>query len=377
MPNYKTHITWSSIAGVGLGLTARVFYNVSISQAVLGGVLCSLGGVLPDVDSDTSTSYQRCISTIAGVSVLLLASRLSDFALESESVVTTCAAVYFIIVYVVGGIVKKLTRHRGMCHSIPFAVIAGELIFILSSGTTQLRLFKAASIFFGVLIHLFLDELNSFSVSGTASGSRNRDYYQSNSYMSNGYGNTYNNRGKKSKKRKNLVIPAVRVKNSFGTALKLIDYKHLGTTIIFYVVAAFLGHCAMGVQDFLARMGDVDQAEIQGTAAVERVKRIYPKQFDLAVVQWVAENKLTLSPGQDDNKKWHELEQMLAIGEDAVKEKKKEESRSSFLRQHSPSDESYDNNDEEIVSLLDVINWNSLNQSESNSTNSYNEGERR
>ena len=359
MPGYQTHITWSSAAGVGLGCVAKLFYNVSVPQAVFGGVLCALGGVLPDIDSDTSKAYRRCITTISGTCVLLLASRLRDFNLEPEGVVTTCAAVYFFIVYVIGGVVKKMTVHRGMFHSIPFAVIAGELIFILSSGTTQLRLFKAASIVIGVLIHLTLDEINSVSVlDGGGSSSRYRnsnDAYNSYDYNSSkGYGRSYGNRRTSYRRKKRFQI--VRIKNSFGTALKLIDYKHMSTTIIFYVVAAFLGHCAMGVQDFLADMGDVDQAEVHGRLAVERIKRIYPKQFDLSVVQWVAENRLVLSPGQEDNEKWRELEELLAIGD--------EKKDSGSIKKGSQRSKAQDDATEEKVSLLDVINWDSMNNQE-------------
>ncbi len=365
MPGYKTHITWSSIAGVGLGSIAHLFYGVSLPQSIFAGALCSLGGVLPDVDSDTSRAYERCITTISGTCVLLLASRLRDFSLEPEGVVTTCAAVYFFIVYVIGAVVKKLTIHRGMCHSIPFAIIAGELIFILSAGDTELRLFKSFAIVLGVMIHLFLDEANSFAMGGSSSSSsRDRDDY--------GYGNDYYEQdahyGKRSRfgysrnrrttrKTKKRRFQPIRVKKSFGTAIKLIDYKHMGTTIIFYVVAAFLGHCAMGVQDFLQKMGDVDQAEIQGMLSVNRVKRLYPTQYDLSVVQWVAENNLVLTPGQDGNKKWTELEELLAIGADANTEKSasKARSKSKNAPEEAPED---------VVSLMDVINWNSLSAEE-------------
>ncbi len=361
MPGYQTHITWSSAAGAGLGCFAKLFYDVSIPQAVFGGVLCALGGVLPDIDSDTSRAYKRCITTISGTCVLLLASRLRDFNLEPEGVVTTCAAVYFFIVYVIGGVVKKLTVHRGMFHSTPFAVIAAELIFILSSGTTQLRLFKSASIALGVLIHLTLDEINSFSVLDR--GNSNNRYHSSNSaydFYNDNSSKRYGSNGNRSKNyRRKKRFQIIRVKSSFGTALKLIDYKHMSTTVMFYVVAAFLGHCAMGVQDFLANMGDVDQAEVHGRLAVERVKRYYPKQFDLSVIQWVAENHLVLSPGRENNEKWRELEELLVIGDDG---KNKITSPTNSRRASEQ-----ENSEEEKVSLLDVINWDSMNNQEEKS----------
>ena len=361
MPGYKTHITWSSVAGVGLAGVARLVYNVPLHQAVFGGLLCSLGGVLPDIDSNNSRAYRRCIATISGTSVLLLANRLRDFNLEPEAVVITCVAVYFFITYVVGGVVQKFTVHRGMCHSIPFAIIASEIIFILSSGSMQLRLFKAASIFIGVLIHLMLDEFNSIRIlDNSRSSPRYRNSNASYDY-SNGYETDYGRRRSsyENQTRKKGRFQIVRIKRSFGTALKFIDYNRMGTTIAFYVIAAFLAYSAMGVPDFLAKMGSVDQVENQGRMAVERVKRSYPKQYELSVIKWVAENRLVLSPGQENNKKWLELQELLAIDQN------KPETASTEVNDSNYS-ETQDNADqvpaEETVSLLDVINWNSMNQ---------------
>lgn len=365
MPDYKTHITWSTVAGIGLGCVAKQFYGVSITQAVFGGVLCSLGGVLPDIDSNTSRAYQRCITTISGTCVLLLASRLRDFSLEPEGVVTTCAAVYFFIIYVIGGFVKKITIHRGMCHSIPFAVISGELIFILTSGSTELRLFKAFAIFLGTMIHLLLDEFNSFTV-GSSSRRQNEDVYYDVTDPYNPKGKV-NSRNKTSSYRKKK-LPLVRIKNSFGTAFKLIDYKHMGTTIIFYIVAAFLGHCAMGVQSFLEKIGD-NQSTIQGMTAIEHVKRVYPQEYELSVVRWIAENNLVLTPGNPDNEKWHELKSLLAIGSGAINTKEidsAEKKSSLFNSQNKTTENESSQETKEVVSLLDVINWNSLNQGKTN-----------
>jgi exopolysaccharide biosynthesis WecB/TagA/CpsF family protein len=116
-----------------------------------------------------------------------------------------------------------------MCHSLVFGLIAAEIVFILSSGDTQLRLFKAASIFFGVLVHLTLDEVYSVETSGARAG------------KSRSGGRT------------------IYLKNSFGTALKLIDYKHMHSTIAFYVAALLLGNCALNVQEAIARFENAEQ----------------------------------------------------------------------------------------------------------------------
>ena len=334
MPGYNTHITWSSVAGVGLGLVARTVYNVSLPQAAFGGVLCALGGVLPDVDSDSSRAFQRCMSTVSGAFSLLLANRLSFFDIADEGVVMISAFAYFFIFYAIGGFVKKATAHRGMCHSIPFGVIAAEVIFILSAGSTQLRLFKAACIFFGVMIHLTLDELASVNLIRESSPSRKSNSYYSNSYGSNRSGY---------QKQNSSSSGGMRIKKSFGTGLKLIDFNHMGTTIAFYVVAAILGQTAMHVQETLDNLGDTNSNAMRGVAAVDRVRAAYPMQYDLSVVKWVAENDLVLAPSSEDNKKWLELQDVLTIS-------------------NKPPEGAAADAETGAVSLLDVVNWDSVNE---------------
>ena len=341
MPGYQTHIGWSSAVGAGLASVAHLIYDVSLPQSVFAGALCALGGVLPDVDSDSSRSFQRCLSTVAGVFSLVLASRLRDFSMTAESVVMIGATAYFLIFYVGGKIVKSCTVHRGMCHSLVFGLIAAEIVFILSSGDTQLRLFKAASIFFGVLVHLTLDEVYSVETSGKRAG------------KSRSGGRT------------------IYLKNSFGTALKLIDYKHMHSTIAFYVAALLLGNCALNVQSALARFENAEQRKaLQGKAAVDRVRLIYPTQFELSAVQWVAENDLVLSPGSEDNPKWLELETLLALGQNRDAQNGADGTANSAdagASEESSAPEIVDETGRRRpVSLLDVVNWNSRQSAEKN-----------
>ena len=251
------------------------------------------------------------------------------------------ATAYFLIFYVGGKIVKSCTVHRGMCHSLVFGLIAAEIVFILSSGDTQLRLFKAASIFFGVLVHLTLDEVYSVETSGKRAG------------KSRSGGRT------------------IYLKNSFGTALKLIDYKHMHSTIAFYVAALLLGNCALNVQSALARFENAEQRKaLQGKAAVDRVRLIYPTQFELSAVQWVAENDLVLSPGSEDNPKWLELETLLALGQNRDAQNGADGTANSAdagASEESSAPEIVDETGRRRpVSLLDVVNWNSRQSAEKN-----------
>ncbi len=59
-------------------------------------------------------------------------------------------------------LLKRYTVHRGMFHSLPAAVIFGEIAFLLASGDdVRLRAYKAGAVVLGYLSHLLLDELYS------------------------------------------------------------------------------------------------------------------------------------------------------------------------------------------------------------------------
>ena len=58
-----------------------------------------------------------------------------------------------------------MTVHRGMMHSIPFALLCGGVGYLLFSNSGgQVALIAGAGALFGCLVHLILDELNSFKL---------------------------------------------------------------------------------------------------------------------------------------------------------------------------------------------------------------------
>jgi len=70
---------------------------------------------------------------------------------------------YLIINYVICELIKRMTKHRGIMHSIPFSFFSAEMVYLLfdSSGKTVASM-AALAIFSACLIHLVLDELNAF-----------------------------------------------------------------------------------------------------------------------------------------------------------------------------------------------------------------------
>ncbi len=166
MANFKTHLSFSTLIGAGYGTAAYVGFGVPLPTCILAGGLCSVSGMLPDIDSDSGVPLRESLAFGAAVVPMMLVDRLQQLGLSTESIVLAGTAVYLFIRFVFARLLKMFTVHRGMFHSIPAAVIFGELAFLLASGDVNIRLYKAAAVFLGYISHLMLDEIYSVEWSG-------------------------------------------------------------------------------------------------------------------------------------------------------------------------------------------------------------------
>jgi membrane-bound metal-dependent hydrolase YbcI (DUF457 family) len=157
---FHTHITASTAVGVGYGLVGHLNYGMSPSASVLAGGICSVAGILPDVDSDSGHTVREITGFTAAVVPLLLLDRLQRTMVNSESVVLAGACIYIIIRFGLFELLRRYTVHRGMWHSVPAALMAGLVVALICSGQpTDQRLFKVGAVVLGYLTHLALDEL--------------------------------------------------------------------------------------------------------------------------------------------------------------------------------------------------------------------------
>ena len=165
MANFKTHITTSTVLGVGYGaagvwLLREPSGEVPIATCLLGAGLCSISGILPDLDSDSSIPLRETVAFSAAVVPMLMIHRFAHLGLDHEQMVLVGVALYLAIRFGFFALLRRYTVHRGMFHSIPAALIAAELGFLLCSCETMApRYYKAGAVLFGYMIHLTLDEL--------------------------------------------------------------------------------------------------------------------------------------------------------------------------------------------------------------------------
>jgi hypothetical protein len=164
MAGFQTHITVSTITGIAYGVWGYQC-GAPIQTCALAGALCSVSGMLPDLDSDSGRPVQEISALSAAVVPLLMLERFKDFGWSHETMAIVGAAMYGAIRFGAAELFKRYTVHRGMWHSIPACLACGLAAFIIVSGPDlAIRLYKAGAVSLGFLSHLILDEIWSFRV---------------------------------------------------------------------------------------------------------------------------------------------------------------------------------------------------------------------
>lgn len=164
MAGFKTHIGVSTAVGIGYGAVGYAS-GMPASTCMVAAGLCSVSGMLPDLDSDSGVPVRETMAFFAAVVPALMIPRFILLGFNLEQIVVAAGLIYVAFRFCIAEIFKRFSVHRGMWHSIPAAAIAGLLAFLIVSGTSlEIRLFKTAAVVLGFMIHLVLDEFWSFEV---------------------------------------------------------------------------------------------------------------------------------------------------------------------------------------------------------------------
>ena len=166
MAAFREHVTFSAVLGVGYAAALK-WWGIDTSHAVLAGGLCGVAGMLPDLDSDSGKPVRELFGLIATVGALILFHRLRNAALEAETRLLIAAGFYLTVRFGVSALFKRLTVHRGMCHSLPAALIAGSMVYLAYDDPHPLgQLTLAGGVCLGFLSHLVLDEIYAVDFRG-------------------------------------------------------------------------------------------------------------------------------------------------------------------------------------------------------------------
>ena len=169
MAGFRMHITVSTLCGLTYGGALVNPGGLTAESAVLAAGITAVGGMLPDLDSDSGVPVREMSGVAAAVVPLLLYPRLMapGAGLSQEGALAALGVLYFVIRYGGANLLKYVSVHRGMFHSIPGMVIAGLVVYLeYHSDNVRIRLALGCGAMIGFLSHLILDEIYSVDFNG-------------------------------------------------------------------------------------------------------------------------------------------------------------------------------------------------------------------
>lgn len=169
MAGFKTHSSVGIATGFILMIGSYMLGIItSLTVAVLVFVNTAIGSFLPDLDSDSGVPVKILFGFYA-----LVAAGIAFFItynLTNENVIASFAApliAFLLFNFALPPLFKKLTKHRGMFHSIPAILISFLFIFlILNLVNIPIldRFIMAFAVAIGYFSHLLLDEIFSTQI---------------------------------------------------------------------------------------------------------------------------------------------------------------------------------------------------------------------
>lgn len=169
MAGFRTHIGVSTACGVAAGVATVVPLRHPIETGFLVGCVTAVGGMLPDLDSDSGVPVRELTSLAATVIPLLFYTRLKEAGMSHEGVLAGLVLCYIFVRYGLLHLFKHITVHRGMFHSIPAMLVAGLVIYLAYAcpqAEQSTRYVLAGGVMLGFLSHLILDEIYSVDFNG-------------------------------------------------------------------------------------------------------------------------------------------------------------------------------------------------------------------
>ncbi len=164
MANFNTHFTVAAGASAVVSATLLSMEVVTPEQAVIAFGLGTLGGLLPDVDSAHSTSIKVGFNVLSLLmTIMLIFVKSSSYSLVEMAIVASL--VFVGIRYAFLEFFRKISKHRGMFHTVPVALIWGIVVASLCQWFFDLNSLISwvygFMITWGYLVHLILDETYS------------------------------------------------------------------------------------------------------------------------------------------------------------------------------------------------------------------------
>jgi len=164
MANFNTHFVVAAGASAVVSGSMLSMEVIAPTEAVMAFALGTFGGLMPDIDADNSKSIGIGF-TVISLFFTILAVFMKTATYSIIEMLIMAGAVFYTIRFGFIGVFRKISRHRGMFHSIPVALIWGvvtTIVMHLFFGLNSLLSWVYGIMMtWGYIVHLILDEIYS------------------------------------------------------------------------------------------------------------------------------------------------------------------------------------------------------------------------
>lgn len=171
MANFNTHLSIALAVSSSLATAGLMFGVYGFFEMILLAVIGMIGGLLPDIDLDKAKISQMAftVASVFGASFFsLLIYHSSKTSLDNLMIIW--GVLVLVLKFVVFGLFSKFTRHRGMVHSVPYMAVLALLFvwlaFFVLGISDKLSWLFGVFLFIGSIVHLILDEIYSVNIYG-------------------------------------------------------------------------------------------------------------------------------------------------------------------------------------------------------------------
>jgi len=223
--NFQGHITSAAIGSGVLSSGLLSLGMLSTKESIVAFLIGTVGGLLPDVDSETSKPFRTGMQVfMIFIAFSVMFSKAIYYSFIEMAILWS--GVYLFLRVLILYLFKNYTKHRGMFHSIPAGVLAGfimtNLTYYFFDQNAIISWLYRFFIFFGYMIHLIMDEYVSINLFGK------------------------------------------KVKKSLGTALKFYDKRNKISTISTYIAIILLFLLTPEFKEFKEIFADIELAKSLG-----------------------------------------------------------------------------------------------------------------
>ncbi len=213
MASFQQHVNISIISSGVIIVPLHTANILSLNESIIALIVGLVGGMLPDLDLDDSKPTQIFFQLLSIFIPLILILHIFE-QIPILHILALWLVCGLILHFVLRKTLAQMTTHRGIFHSIPMGILFAQIALFISQEklqqSSELSSIIAFFIFFGFIVHLLLDEIYSFNLLG------------------------------------------IKIKKSFGTALKLYAKNNLiGTLILYILILFFFKYIPINTEVFL------------------------------------------------------------------------------------------------------------------------------